>query len=447
MKAPFVTADPLAVVQAAAQPFVTAEDEARVLAWIGDARIVLLGESSHGTQDFYVARANLSRRLIAEKGFSAIAIEGDWPDALAVNRYIQGAAGVGAHAALAGFQRFPTWMWRNTVIAELIEWLRGHNQRVTRTERKVGFYGLDLYSLRASMEAVVAYLNERDPHAARAARASYACFDQFGAAADDYAWAAHRLGTGTCEDAVTEQLVALHRRQAELLRRDGAAAADEFFHAEQNARVARNAERYYRTMLQGRVTSWNIRDEHMAETLDHLLQHLERHGREPKVIVWAHNSHLGDARATEMGDAGELNLGQLAREQYGADTRSIGFTTHTGTVIAASDWGAPAERKRVRPALAGSFEELLHETGRARLFLPIPPDSAVHEALAQPRLERAIGVIYRPESERLSHYFHARLADQFDAVIHLDETLALQPLDRVQPPLDGEPPETFPEGT
>lgn len=446
MKASLVTSDPLAVLRAESQSFDTPADDARVLAWLGDAPIVLLGESSHGTQDFYEARARLSQQMIEQKGFTAIAIEGDWPDAYQVNRYVQGQAGLTASEALAGFERFPTWMWRNTVVAALIEWLRGYNETCGRDERRVGFYGLDLYSLRASMQAVIGYLDERDPSAARAARASYACFDQFGGEADAYAWAANRLGIGTCEDAVTEQLVALHRHQAELLQRDGAAASDEFFYAEQNARVARNAERYYRTMLHGRVASWNIRDEHMAETLAELLRHLEHRGRNPKVIVWAHNSHLGDARATEMGEAGELNLGQLIRERYGADMKNIGFTTYAGTVIAASDWGAPAERKRVRPALTGSFEEFFHRMDRPRFFLPIPSGSYVHEALSQTRLERAIGVIYRPESERLSHYFHARLAEQFDAVIHFDTTRALTPLDAVQPLPDGEPPETYPEG-
>jgi erythromycin esterase-like protein len=255
------------------------------------------------------------------------------------------------------------------------------------------------------------------------------------------------LGEGTCEDAVTGQLLALHQRRAELLKRDGAAAADEYFYAEQNARVARNAEHYYRTMMHGRISSWNIRDRHMAEILAELLQHLERRGRNPKVIVWAHNSHLGDARATDMGAAGELNLGQLARETYGTKVKNIGFTTYKGTVTAASDWGGAAETKQVRPALAGSFEQLFHAVGQPRFFLPLPAGSEVHELLSHRQLERAIGVIYRPQTERQSHYFHARLASQFDAIIHLDETRALQPLERIQPPPEGEPPETFPEGT
>lgn len=439
--------EPAAVLRAEVQPFDSEADDARVLEWIGETPLVLLGESSHGTQDFYEARARLSRKLIEQKGFTAVAVEGNWPDAYGANRYAQGAGGLGTSAALAGFKRFPTWMWRNTVVSSFIEWLRRHNARISPGAPRAGFYGLDLYSLRASMRAVIDYLEERDPPAAQAARASYACFDRFGGEGDAYAWAAGRLGAGTCEDAVTEQLLALHRQQAELLQRDGAAASDEYFYAEQNARVARNAEHYYRTMLHGSVSSWNIRDEHMAEMLAELRRHLERSGRQSKVVVWAHNSHLGDARATEMGEAGELNLGQLARERYGADVKNIGLTTYSGTVIAASDWGGPAEHKRVRPALTGSVEELFHEAGRPRFFLPISPASAVHGLLSAPRLERAIGVIYRPETERRSHYFHARVSAQFDAIIHCDDTRALIPLDREQPPPDGEPPATFPEGT
>jgi erythromycin esterase-like protein len=444
MKPP-VVADAVAVVQGAMLPFDTLADDARVVDWIGEAPIVLLGEASHGTQDFYEARARLSRQLIERKGFAAIAVEGDWPDAARVNRYVQGSGGLSAFAALAGFARFPTWMWRNTEIATLVDWMRTHNHGLPAA-RQVGFYGLDLYSLRASMEAVIAYLDPRDPDAAREARASYACFDRFGGEADHYAWAAGRLGDDTCEDAVVRQLATLQRQQAQLVRGDGADAAAEFFHAEQNARVARNAEHYYRTMMHGHAAAWNIRDEHMAETLAELREFLTRRGQEPKIIVWAHNSHLGDARATQMGDAGERNLGQLARERWGDEVRSIGFTTHSGTVIAASDWGDPPECKRVRPALGGSVEHLFHQAGRSRFFLPIEPGSDVADVLASPRLERAIGVIYRPETERQSHYFHARVAEQFDAIVHLDVTSALIPLEAVQPPPEGEPPETYPEG-
>lgn len=247
-------------------------------------------------------------------------------------------------------------------------WLHEHNRTIERREHRVGFYGLDLYSLHASMRAVVDYLERESPEAARAARASYACFEEFGHDTDTYAWAASRFGGSTCEEAVVRQLMELRQRRGELLAHDGSEASDEFFQAEQNARLAQNAERYYRRMFRGRVASWNVRDEHMAETLEELLKHLSARGQNPKVVVWAHNSHLGDARATEMGEGGELNLGQLVRQRHGAEARLIGFTTYAGEVIAASDWGAKPERKRVRPALEDSYEELFHETGRGNFF-------------------------------------------------------------------------------
>lgn len=439
--------DPAAVIRTAAYPLTDDHDHERILAEIGDASLVLLGEATHGTHDFYALRARITRALIEERGFSAVAIEGDWPDTYRANRYVQGSNSVrDANDALGGFARFPTWMWRNTVVTEFIDWLRKHNAATAAPERRVGFYGLDLYSLHASMRAVIEYLEKHDSAAARGARASYACFEQFGRDTDTYAWAASRMGDGTCEDAVTRELVALRQRRADLLRRDGMAASDEFFFAEQNARLAQNAELYYRTMFLGRTASWNVRDRHMAETLDELITHLRRRGQPPKIIVWAHNSHIGDAHATESGDDGQLNLGQFVRERHGRESKLIGFTTYSGTVIAASDWGEPAEVKRVRPALAGSYEELFHRTGVPRFFVAIERGTYVHSLLAEPRLERAIGVIYRPDTERWSHYFHARLADQFDAVIHIDETRALEPLERIAAWEPSEVPETFPSG-
>lgn len=435
------------VIRNEAHPLSSADDYARIVSWVGNASLVLLGEASHGTEDFYDARARITRLLIENLGFSAVAIEGDWPDAYRVNKYVQSAGRSGdATDALGGFERFPTWMWRNRTVVEFIAWLRARNAAV-EPERRAGFYGIDLYSLRASMQAVIGYLETRDPEAARAARKSYACFDQFGRGEDTYSWASGRLGKeGPCEEAVTRELLALREHRAAFLRHDGAAASDEFFYAEQNARLARNAELYYRTMFGGRVASWNVRDEHMAETIEALLAHLSGRGQAPKIVVWAHNSHLGDARATEMGESGELNLGQLMRERHGAHARLVGLTTNHGTVIAASDWGEPAERKRVRPALAGSYEALFHETGLDRFFLPIKRGTPAFEALSKRRLERAIGVVYRPETERLSHYFHAHLVDQFDALLHFDESHALQPLERIQPAAEVEAPETFPSG-
>ena len=432
---------------ASAHPLNSSRAMAAILNTIGDASIVLLGEASHGTHDFYEVRAQITRALIEERGFCAVAIEGDWPDAYQVNRFVKGTSDVqSADEALSGFRRFPTWMWRNTAVAKFVDWLRDYNRSAGAPERTAGFYGLDLYSLHSSMRAVVEYLERHSPEAAAAARASYACFEEFGHDTDTYAWAASQLGETTCEEAVARQLMELRERQSELLARDGAGAGEEFFEAVQNARLAANAERYYRTMFKGRVTSWNIRDEHMADTLEELMTHFRTRGRSPKIVVWAHNSHLGDARATEMGELGELNLGQLARERHGPNVRSIGFTTYTGDVIAASDWGEPPQRKRVRPALGDSYEELFHDMGMPRFFLPITPGSEVHELLLRRRLERAIGVIYRPETERWSHYFRARLAAQFDAVIHIDETRAVEPLEGEAAWDEEEVPETFPSG-
>jgi erythromycin esterase-like protein len=433
--------------RSAAWPAVGGKTYERVLSWLGDASIVLLGEATHGTHDFYATRAALTRRLIEERGFSAVAIEGDWPDAWRVNRYVQGAeTEPDPNAVLGGFARFPTWMWRNTAVAEFVAWLQEHNASETTPERRAGFYGLDLYSLHASMRAVIDYLETRDPAAARAARTSYACFDQYGEDTENYAWASSPLGGDTCEQAVTRELIALRERRASLLGHDGAVAADEFFYAEQNARLAQNAERYYRTMLEGRVQSWNIRDLHMADTLDALLVHLQAQGRAPKVVVWAHNSHVGDARATELGQQGEYTLGELVRERHRGEARLIGFTTYTGTVVAASDWGGAAEIKRVLPALPRSFEALLHETGVPRFFLPLTGEGETRTILSERRLERAIGVIYRPEQERWSHYFDANLAGQFDGIFHFDETRAVEPLERESEWDATEAPETFPSG-
>lgn len=433
----------VSVVRDAAEPLTSEDDIAPVLDEVRDAELVLLGEATHGTHEFYHFRARLTEALIRECGFAAVAIEGDWPDAQRVNRYVRHeGADLDSAGALGGFARFPIWMWRNTAITRFVAWLREHNSGLP-LERRVGFHGLDLYSLEASARAVVSYLERTAPELAPAARASYGCFEQFGSVTDDYAWAAARLGAETCEDAVTRELLRLHDERARL---EAAAGPHAFFDAEQNARLAVNAERYYRTMFQGRVASWNLRDRHMHETLESLRRHLRRHGREPKIVVWAHNSHLGDARATQAARSGELNLGQLVREQHGRAARLVGFTTHAGTVIAASDWGEPAELKQVRPALAGSVEEVFHRTGVPVFYLPFRPGSPVAEFLDEPRLERAIGVIYRPETERQSHYFEARLARQFDAVVHFDVTRALQPLEQIAAWEGRDAPETFPSG-
>jgi erythromycin esterase-like protein/predicted phosphoribosyltransferase len=417
-----------------------------LLEGIGDARIVLLGEATHGTHEFYRERAFITRRLIEEKGFAAVAVEGDWPDAYRVNRYVRGiGADEDAVQALAGFGRFPTWMWRNADVLDFVGWLRTHND-TQPVDSRAGFYGLDLYSLRASMQAVLAYLDKVDPDAARRARRRYGCFDQFGEEMQEYGYAATAGFHPSCEREVVTQLLELHRQRLEYASRDGRVAADEFFFAEQNARLVRNAEEYYRTMFKGRADSWNLRDRHMVDTLQELVRYLERTRPGARIVVWAHNSHLGDARATEMGQGGELNVGQLLREEYGAKAVLVGFTTYTGTVTAASEWDGPAHRKHVRAALAGSYERLFHEAQIPRFLLPLRTDLELASVLSAPRLERAIGVLYLPERERASHYFHARLSEQFDFVVHIDETRAVEPLEHDALWEAGEVAETFPSG-
>jgi erythromycin esterase-like protein len=425
----------------------SARDYDPLMKLIGDARFVLLGESSHGTHEFYRERAQITKRLIEEKGFTAIAVEADWPDAYRVNRYVRGEGGdAEAVDALADFERFPSWMWRNADVLDFIGWLRAHNENIAPAAQQVGFYGLDLYSLHASIEAVLTYLEKVDPEGAARARYRYACFEHFGEDPQAYGYAAGFALTHSCEQEVVNQLIELQRRAAEYAKRDGRIAADDFFYAEQNARLVKNAEEYYRAMFRGRVSSWNLRDRHMAETLHALLAHFDREARRAKIVLWAHNSHLGDARATDMGRAGELNVGQLVRERYGKASVLVGFTTYEGTVTAASNWGGAAERKRVRPALMGSYEALLHETGLPRFLLGLRDGGRAAAGLREQMLERAIGVIYLPETERVSHYFHARLADQFDVVLHFDNTRAVEPLERTTEWEAGLVPETFPSG-
>jgi erythromycin esterase-like protein len=423
------------------------EDYDPLMKVISDARYVLLGEASHGTHEFYRERARITKQLILEKGFTTVAVEADWPDAYQINRYVLGEAdGAASIDSLEGFKRFPTWMWRNADVLDFIGWLRQHNDALPQKATKVGFYGLDLYSLHASIEAVLGYLDKIDPEAAKRARYRYACFEHFGEDTQAYGYAASFGLSNSCEREVIEQLSEMQRRASELAKRDGRVSADEFFYAEQNARLVKNAEHYYRTMFQGRVSSWNLRDRHMAETLHALVAHLEEQNRNPKVVLWAHNSHLGDARATDMGKGGELNVGQLVRERYGRESVSIGFTTYSGTVTAASNWDTPAERKRIRPAFPDSYEALFHEVQLPGFLLNLREDNETIVGLRKQRLERAIGVIYRPETERVSHYFHARLPDQFDALLHFDETRAVEPLERTAEWDTGETWETFPHG-
>ena len=403
----------------------SARDYDDLLALIGNAHFVLIGEASHGTHEFYRDRAAITKRLIAEKGFNAVAVEADWPDAYRIDRYVR-RRGDDAEPveALGDFKRFPTWMWRNADVLDFVGWLRDFGG-------DVGFYGVDLYSLFTSIEKVIEVLDQIDPEAARRARQRYGCFDHFGEDSQMYGYATTFGVSKSCEDEVVAQLIDLRRKAAEL-------APDDAFFVEQNARLIANAERYYRSMFGGRASSWNLRDTHMADTIDALAEYLRRTTGDAKVVVWEHNSHLGDARATEMGESGEINVGQLMRERHGGDVRNIGFTTYTGTVTAASDWDGPAERKNVRPALPGSYEELFHRAGVPNFWLKPGRE------LAESRLERAIGVIYLPRTERVSHYFHASLAKQFDAVIHYDTTRAVEPLERWPIEHTAEAVETYP---
>ena len=438
----------LDLVRDAAHPLTgSAQDYDPLLELIGDARVVLLGEATHGTHEFYRERAQITKRLIREKGFTAVAVEADWPDAYRVNRFVRGQGeDDDAADALSGFRRFPAWMWRNADVLDFIGWMRAHNEALAARQTQAGFYGLDLYSMHASIQAVLEYLDKVDPEGARRARHRYACFEHFGEDPQEYGYAAGMGLSSTCEREVIEQLIDLQRRASDYARRDGRIAADDFFYAEQNARLVRNAEEYYRAMFRGRVASWNLRDRHMAETLDALAEHLSQHDQRAKIVLWAHNSHLGDARATQMGRRGELNVGQLIRERYGRECVLIGFTTYSGTVTAASEWGGRAERKRVRPALPESYEAMFHAVGAPRFLLRLRDGGQVSHALAEPMLERAIGVIYLPESELASHYFYASLARQFDAILHFDQTRAVEPLERTSEWAIGEPAETFPSG-
>jgi erythromycin esterase-like protein len=424
-------------------PVADVEDCQMVVDFVADAELALLGEASHGTHEFYASRAHITRQLIIQSGFRAVVVEADWPDASRVNRYVRhGSQDKSAVEALDDFKRFPTWMWRNTDVVTFVEWLREYNEGLP-PEQQVGFYGMDLYALYSSMRAVLGYLGKIDPEAARRARERYGCFDRYGEDPQAYAYAG-TFDLDSCEDAVVDVLMDLRRKSIELAT-DGVIRRDEYFFAEQNARLVKNAEEYYRTMFRGGAQSWNLRDEHMAGTIEALRKHLSEPDRPAKVAIWAHNSHLGDARATQMGQRGELNVGQLMRERFPGKTALIGYTTAHGTVTAASDWGEPMELKRVRPAHPESFEHVFHELSAPRFFLPLA-DEPVHHLLMKPRLERAIGVIYRPDTERQSHYFRASLSSQFDAVLHFDHTSAVRPLEITAQWTLPEVPETFPTG-
>jgi putative phosphoribosyl transferase len=423
---------------AAIEPLPEIHDEAFAKAFdrYAEARVVLLGEASHGTSEFYRARAAITRRLIETHGFDAVAVEADWPDAAAIDRHVR----LKPHQAATGpsFSRFPTWMWRNTDVETFVRWMHKHNAARPSADR-AAFYGLDLYNMRASMAAVLDYLDKVDPNAAMEARERYACLTPWNAQPAAYGRAALSQGYAICEAPIVGILVDLVRRAADYAANDG----ETFFDAAQNARLVADAERYYRVMYYGAHESWNLRDRHMFDTLERILA--ER-GPKSKVVVWAHNSHIGDARYTEMGAArGELNIGQLCRERFGEAAALIGFGTHRGSVLAASDWDGPAEVKAVRPSRSDSFEALLHDAGVARYLLDLRQghNEGLRDDLRTPRLERYIGVIYRPETELMSHYAHASLSDQYDGFVWFDQTRAVTPL-TAQAPTGEE--ETYPFG-
>lgn len=416
------------VINEAANPLEKPTDYSLMMEQIGDARFVMIGEASHGTHEFYQTRIEITQQLIQKKGFMAVAIEGDWPDAHRVHRYIQGRSEIdNSKSALDDFKRFPTWMWRNTTMPPFLKWLHEYNKLPT-TLNKVGFYGLDLYSINASMQAVISYLTKVDPNAAEQAKKRYACFDHLNVDPQMYGYLTNTRVKKSCIVEVLETLYELQHNAFKFLHDKDKSAEDDYFFAAQNARLVKNAEAYYRSMFEGHITSWNIRDKHMVETLNVITDHLEyRFNKPAKVVIWAHNSHLGDARATEMGEKGEVNIGQLVREQH-TDTYSIGFSTYDGFVSAASDWDEPAQSKKIVPGLSGSYEELFHFIRYKNFILNLRGNDELEHFLKIPRLQRAIGVIYRPETERLSHYFFTHLPYQFDSMIHFDRTSALQSL-------------------
>lgn len=393
---------------------------------VGDARFVLLGESTHGTHEFYRVRAALTAHLIEHHGFGAVAVEGDWPDCFRVNRFVRGVSqDRSAGEALSKFSRFPRWMWRNREVAQLVQWISEHNARRPLGET-VGFYGLDLYSLYRSIDQVLKYLEQVDPDAARDALERYGCFMQSGADRTGEGYGMFAGLSGGCREQAVAQLIALHKSLARAEVNEPALAADLHFSAEQNARVVQSAEQYYRIIFESDASSWNLRDTHMADALDALSAHGEQHFGSPRVVVWAHNSHVGDARATSFSSRGELSLGQLMRERHGEDVVLVGCTTARGEVYAAPHWGDDGGVFELQPPIPGGWEAIFQEVG-GDLFLSLR-EPEIAELYAIERLQRAVGVVYLPGQERRSHYFHSALSREFDAVIHLATTTAVSPL-------------------
>lgn len=408
-------------------PLESENSYANLIEQIADSRYVLIGEASHGTEEFYQTRINITKELILKKNFMAVVIEGDWPDVHRIHRFIQGDKDISSSVdALKEFTRFPTWMWKNSTMPPFLDWLKKYNDALDSKSEKIGFFGLDLYSLNASIEAVLNYLKKTDPLEAEKAQMRYACFNDLRLDPQTYGYLVSERRKKSCMSEVINQLFEIQHNAFKYIK--DSESEDQHFFATQNARVVKNAENYYRTMFEGNVESWNVRDEHMSETINVISDYLEHKFNKPaKLIIWAHNSHLGDARATEMRERGELNLGQLVKEQH-SKAFSIGFSSYDGYVLAANNWDELPEQKKVNPALKGSFEELFHECKYKNFILPLKGNYELEHYLKLPRLQRAIGVIYKPETERYSHYFFTCLPYQFDSIIHLDNTSALKPL-------------------
>jgi erythromycin esterase-like protein len=427
--------------------FACAKTYEHIVEMIGDARLVLMGEATHGSAEFYQVRMQLSQYLIQHKGFQAIAIEGDWTSCYPIHAYLQGKDSVeNSLQALKAFKRFPSWMWRNYLVPNFLKDLREYNDQVVLQEEKVSFYGLDLYCLHEAAQAVIAYLKIHHPEAAQNAIQRYACFDHAHADPQIYSYLLEHRLKKSCLKEVTEQLLELQYLAYHDIK-SRFPESDEQFYAMQNARVVKNAEAYYRALFEAHHVTWNIRDQHMADTLQNIMAHLETLSQKPaKLIVWAHNSHVGDARATEMSERQEVNLGQLVRERFNTSSFLLGFSTAVGKVTAASYWDGPCAEKKVQEPIPGSYEYLFHQLKEKNFLLNLRDENRLMHLLASSQLQRAIGVIYRPETERMSHYFFSKLPHQFDALIHLDETHALLPLDKKADLYQEALPETYPEG-
>ncbi|HYF97794.1 MAG TPA: erythromycin esterase family protein [Coxiellaceae bacterium] len=414
---------------------------------VGDSRIVLMGEASHGTEEFYNARIELTKRLILENEFNAIAIEADWTSAIPICHYLKGISEDSAEDSLSEFKRFPEWMWRNTTIPPFLQWLRNHNDGYSSDQAKIGLYGLDLYCLNNSMQAVIDYLKHYDEAAANIAMQRYACFDHHVADPQQYVYLVENKLKTPCVKEVSNQFLDMQHLAFTRLTKNLSDKTDALFYALQNARLVKNAEHYYRALFESNQLSWNIRDQHMAETVQNLIAYLEDKLNKPaKIIVWAHNSHVGDARATEMSAKGELNLGQIVREQFNLSSCLIGFSTYSGKVTAADNWGSEGQCKTIQPALRGSYEFLLHNLHMKNFSLNLRKDVRVNELLLAPQLQRTIGVIYRPDSERMSHYYFSRLPYQFDALVHFDRSTAIKPINLTNDYHSDEALDTYPSG-